>query len=129
MSTFYHTYRLFLYPDLSKNSCFLFIFILHCPYAQINSLLRLIFSLFFLNNLLIDFQSFMDRWLLLFSYRCLLLWYRLFFRFSCFFRIACFSTPVTAVTLLSFLSATCCSRRSCTPFSSRLQKLCKYGST
>ena len=40
------------------------------------------------------------------------------------------STPaLDTASLLSFFSVTCCSRLSFTPFSSRLQKLCKYGRT
>ena len=65
----------------------------------INSSLQLIFSLFFLNNLLIDFQPFMDRWLLLFSCRYLFLWYRISFNFLCFFHIC----------LLSYTSHSSCS--------------------
>ena len=38
----------------------LVLLILHCPYTQINSSLRFIFSLLFLNNPLIDLKPFMN---------------------------------------------------------------------
>lgn len=79
-----------------------------------------------------------------FSWMILLLiskrsWIDGFFSFPVIAFLSAFPASLTAIfasppvlgtaSLLSFFSTTCCSRLSFTPFSSRLQKLCRYGST
>ena len=56
-------------------------FLLALHYAPISPSLRLIFSLFFLDDSLIDFQAFMERRFLLFSWHYLFLCYCLSFNF------------------------------------------------
>lgn len=66
--------------------------ILHRPYTQVSPSLLLIFSLFFLDNSLIDFQAFMDRRFLLFPCHCLFLCYCLSFGFPYIFNCCiCFN--------------------------------------